>query len=155
MASHHQQHTSPAGMHLSHHSIHAGHPQVNGHMAAQVHNKITPAHLASLNENVWLGIGRPSYAAYSQFKLTVGSGNIYEMQGDTEGAMNAYENALRHNSYSVQALNAISCILRTKENFPRAVEYLQTILKVDQNNGEVWGSLGMLPPYFPQVLLMA
>ena len=56
--------------------------------------------------------------------------------------MTAYENALRHNGYSIQALNAISCILRTKENFPRAVEYLQTILKIDGNNGEVWGSLG-------------
>ena len=145
MASHHQQHTSPAGMHLSHHSIHAGHSQVNGHMAAQVHHKITPAHLASLNENVWLGIGWLLGGGYLRYKLTVGLGSIYEMQGDTEGAMNAYESALRHNSYSVQALNAISCILRTKENFPRAVEYLQTILKVDGNNGEVWGSLGLFP----------
>lgn len=42
----------------------------------------------------------------------------------------------------MQALNAISCILRTKENFPRAVEYLQQMLKFDGTNGEVWGSLG-------------
>ena len=56
--------------------------------------------------------------------------------------MHAYEQAIRHNNYSVQALNAISCILRTKENFPRAIEYLQAILKIDGNNGEVWGSLG-------------
>ena len=62
--------------------------------------------------------------------------------GDMDGAINAYEQALRHNTYSVQAMNAISCILRTKENFPRAVEYLQAILKLDQGNGEVWGSLG-------------
>ena len=64
------------------------------------------------------------------------------MQGDSDGALFAYEQALRHNYQSIQALNAISCILRTKENFPRAVEYLQTILKLDQANGEVWGSLG-------------
>ena len=70
-------------------------------------------------------------------------GGLHELQGDPDGAIHAYENALRHNSYSIQALNAISCILRTKENFPRAVEYLHTILKIDANNGEVWGSLGM------------
>ena len=62
--------------------------------------------------------------------------------GDLDGAVNAYEQALRHNQYSIQAMNAISCILRTKENFPRAVEYLQAILKLDASNGEVWGSLG-------------
>ncbi len=69
-------------------------------------------------------------------------GSTCELQGDSDGALFAYEQALRHNFQSIQALNAISCILRTKENFPRAVEYLQTILKLDQNNGEVWGSLG-------------
>lgn len=62
--------------------------------------------------------------------------------GDLDGAMTAYEQALRHNQYSIQAMNAISLILRTKENFPRAVEFLQSILKLDGNNGEVWGSLG-------------
>lgn len=62
--------------------------------------------------------------------------------GDLDGALVAYENALRHNFQSITAMNAISCILRTKENFPKAVDYLQGILKLDQNNGEVWGSLG-------------
>ncbi|MCJ1253394.1 hypothetical protein MMC24_001205 [Lignoscripta atroalba] len=91
----------------------------------QAHPKITPQHMAQLNEAVWLQIG-----------------NLTEIMGDLDGAVNAYEQALRHNQYSIQAMNAISCILRTKENFPRAVEYLQTILKLDANNGEVWGSLG-------------
>ena len=71
-------------------------------------------------------------------------GNLTELMGDLDGAVYAYEQALRHNQYSIQAMNAISCILRTKENFPRAVEYLQGILKLDPNNGEVWGSLGKL-----------
>lgn len=62
--------------------------------------------------------------------------------GDLDGAIQAYERALHHNKYSIAAMNAISCILRTKENFPHAIEYLQAILKLDQNNGEVWGSLG-------------
>ena len=65
--------------------------------------------------------------------------------GDLDGAMNAYEQALRHNQWSIPAMNAISCILRTKEQFPKAVEYLQNILNLDGTNGEVWGSLGKLP----------
>jgi glucose repression mediator protein len=62
--------------------------------------------------------------------------------GDLDGAMNAYEQALRHNQWSIAAMNAISCILRTKEQFPKAIEYLQNILKLDPTNGETWGSLG-------------
>ncbi len=76
--------------------------------------------------------------------LTRPTGSLTELMGDLDGAMNAYEQALRHNQYSIQAMNAISLILRTKENFPRAVEFLQNILKLDNNNGEVWGSLGTI-----------
>ena len=65
--------------------------------------------------------------------------------GDLDGALTAYERALQHNYQSITAMNAISCILRTKENFPKAVDFLQGILKLDQNNGEVWGSLGQTP----------
>ncbi len=65
--------------------------------------------------------------------------------GDLDGAVYAYEQCLRHNQWSVSAMNAISCIYRTKEAFPRAVEYLQQILKLEANNGEVWGSLGKIP----------
>ena len=64
------------------------------------------------------------------------------MIGDLEGAVHAYEQALRHNPYSVPAMNQISAIFRTRENFPKAVEYLQAILKLEPNNGEVMGSLG-------------
>jgi hypothetical protein len=39
-------------------------------------------------------------------------------------------------------MQGIACILRTKDAFPAAVEYLRTILKVDPANGDVWGSLG-------------
>ncbi|KAI4220562.1 MAG: hypothetical protein L6R36_007533 [Xanthoria steineri] len=123
MANHHQQPASPAGMHLHHGP--PGRPQVNGHMPMQGQHKLTPAHLAQLNEAVWLGIGSAS-----------------ELMNDLDSALTAYERALQHNYQSITAMNAISCILRTKENFPRAVEFLQGILKLDQNNGEVWGSLG-------------
>ncbi|KAI9820662.1 MAG: hypothetical protein M1827_005031 [Pycnora praestabilis] len=91
----------------------------------QAQQKPASQHLASINEAVWLQIG-----------------SLTELMGDLDGAMYAYEQAMRHNQWSVPAMNAISCILRTKENFPKAVEFLQNILKLDGNNGEVWGSLG-------------
>jgi glucose repression mediator protein len=62
--------------------------------------------------------------------------------GNLDEAMVAYEHALRSNPRSIPAMNAISCILRTQEHFHKAVEYLQNILKLDGNNGDVWGSLG-------------
>lgn len=62
--------------------------------------------------------------------------------GDLDGAMSAYEQALRHNQWSIPAMQAISSILRTKEQFPKAIEYLQNILKLDPQSGETWGSLG-------------
>ena len=144
MASHHQQPPSPGGMHL-HHGPQGGHPQANGHMPMQAHHKITPAHLASLNESVWLMIGKifPSEVpSAGRAAYTSSTGSTTELMGDLEGALYAYEQAMRHNPQSISAMNAISCILRTKEDFRRAVEYLQGILRLDGNNGEVWGSLG-------------
>jgi tetratricopeptide (TPR) repeat protein len=67
---------------------------------------------------------------------------LNELLGDHEGALFAYEQALRHNQWSPQTLNAISCILRTKEKYPEAMEYLKNILKVEPANGEAWGNLG-------------
>jgi glucose repression mediator protein len=69
-------------------------------------------------------------------------GNVAELMGQLDDAMAAYEHALRANPRSIPAMNAISSILRAQEHFQRAVEYLQNILKLDQNNGDVWGSLG-------------
>ncbi len=56
--------------------------------------------------------------------------------------MAAYEHALRANPHSIPAMNSISLILRTREEFPKAAEYLHAILKLDNTNGEAWGSLG-------------
>jgi tetratricopeptide (TPR) repeat protein len=66
---------------------------------------------------------------------------------DLDGAIQCYEQALKFNSWSVPAMQGIACILRTKDHFPQAVEYLRTILKVDPANGEVWGSLGTFIPF--------
>jgi len=67
---------------------------------------------------------------------------LSELMGNLEEAMSAYEHALRANPNSIPAMNAISLVLRTREDFAKAAEYLQAILKIDPRNGEAWGSLG-------------
>lgn len=56
--------------------------------------------------------------------------------------MAAFENALRHNPNSVLGLNAVASIARSRDNFDKAIEYFQRILNINQDNGEVWGSMG-------------
>ena len=79
------------------------------------------------------------------------AGSLTELMGDLDGAMNAYEQALRHNQWSIPAMSAISCILRTREQFQKAIEYLRNILDLDRQNGESWGSLGKSLIYLPAV----
>ncbi|KAL0470526.1 hypothetical protein QR685DRAFT_442085 [Neurospora intermedia] len=79
----------------------------------------------SLTENVWIGIG-----------------SVSELMGNHNEALEAYERALAANPNSVTAMNAASLVLRTREDFPKASEYLQRILKIEPANGEAWGSLG-------------
>lgn len=69
-------------------------------------------------------------------------GNLSELMGELDSATQAYERALSFNNMSVQAMLAISCILRSKDQFPAAVEYLRQILRIEHTNGEVWSSLG-------------
>jgi tetratricopeptide (TPR) repeat protein len=77
-------------------------------------------------------------------------GSVSELMGELDSATQAYERALSFNHASVQALLAISCILRSKDQFPAAVEYLKQIIRIEQNNGEVWSSLGLFTPFcFP------
>lgn len=64
------------------------------------------------------------------------------MHNALDDALFAYEQALRHNMYSTQTLNAISTILRTKEQYQEAMEYLRNIIKMEPANGEAWGNLG-------------
>ncbi|KAF5377270.1 hypothetical protein D9615_006427 [Tricholomella constricta] len=77
------------------------------------------------NEQTWLLIGR-----------------VAEQMGDMEHALNAYENALRHNPTSLSGLTQVAGIFRIKENYPRAVEYFQRVLHSQEDNGEVWSALG-------------
>ncbi|KAF2089937.1 TPR-like protein [Saccharata proteae CBS 121410] len=123
MASHQQ--PSPT-MAIPPHNGPPGHPQTNGHGPLQPQPKgTTSSFLTQANESIWLYLGQVS-----------------ENIGDNEGARQCYDHALRHNAWSIPAMQAISCILRTADNFHAAAEYLKNILKIDANNGEVWGSLG-------------
>ena len=58
--------------------------------------------------------------------------------GDLDGAMAAYEQALRHNQWSIPAMTAI----------------LQQVLKLDPQSGETWGSLGTYSRYINQIILV-
>lgn len=119
---------SPSGP-LSHQQ-HYSHPirqQPNGAIPLQAPQpaRSTAQWLAATNESVWISIGQVS-----------------ELIGDTEGATQAYERAMIHNQWSVPAMLAISQLLRSKDQFTAAVEYLRQILNIEKTNGEVWSSLG-------------
>ncbi|KAG0050425.1 glucose repression mediator protein [Gryganskiella cystojenkinii] len=81
--------------------------------------------LDAIDEQVWLQLG-----------------SLAESMGEFDRAMASYEAALRHNYHSVAAMNLIAELYRSRENFPKAAEYFQRILAIDNASGEVWGSLG-------------
>ncbi|KAF5361630.1 hypothetical protein D9758_007381 [Tetrapyrgos nigripes] len=81
--------------------------------------------LNTANEQTWLLIGR-----------------VAEQMGDLEHALSAYENALRHNPLSLSGLTQVAGIARIKENYPKAIEFFQRVLNLQEENGEVWSALG-------------
>ncbi|CAH1757017.1 7292_t:CDS:10 [Entrophospora sp. SA101] len=81
--------------------------------------------LSQANESTWIVLGATA-----------------ELMHEDERAMSAYESALRHNVYSIPALQSIAALYRSKEQFPKAIEYFQRILNIDSGNGEIWGALG-------------
>ncbi|KAK8845387.1 hypothetical protein IAR55_006100 [Kwoniella newhampshirensis] len=83
------------------------------------------AQLANANENTWMLIGA-----------------VAEGLNNQDRALTAFENALRHNPSSILGLNAVASIARSRDNFDKAIEYFQRILNMNQDNGEVWGSMG-------------
>ncbi|CAJ0755932.1 1000_t:CDS:10 [Entrophospora sp. SA101] len=82
--------------------------------------------LNQLNESAWLAMGAAA-----------------ELLQEYDRAMSAYESALRHNAYSITALQGIASLCRGREQFPRAIEYFQRILNIDARNGDIWGSLAL------------
>lgn len=81
--------------------------------------------LAAVNEQTWLSMG-----------------GLAELMTDYDRAASCYEQALRHNPYSVQALSQIASLCRGREQFSKAVDYFKRILTIQENNGEIWGALG-------------
>eukprot|EP00027_Filamoeba_sp_ATCC50430_P007650 CAMPEP_0168558860 /NCGR_PEP_ID=MMETSP0413-20121227/10206_1 /TAXON_ID=136452 /ORGANISM="Filamoeba nolandi, Strain NC-AS-23-1" /LENGTH=669 /DNA_ID=CAMNT_0008590031 /DNA_START=120 /DNA_END=2129 /DNA_ORIENTATION=- len=71
--------------------------------------------LTQANETTWMRLGA-----------------LAESLHDPDKAMYSYEGALRQNPYNVKALT----------QYPKAVEYFQRILAIENNNGEIWGALG-------------
>jgi general transcriptional corepressor CYC8 len=97
--------------------------------------------LAQLNESTWQRIGTIG-SILMFYTMLMLLGTLNEMHNALDDALFAYEQALRHNLYSTQTLNAISTILRTKEQYQEAMEYLRNIIKMEPANGEAWGNLG-------------
>jgi Tfp pilus assembly protein PilF len=73
---------------------------------------------------------------------TDAQGAVAEQMSDQNRALEAFENALRHNPNSTLGLNAVASIWRSRDQFDKAIEYFQRILNIKQDNGEVWGSMG-------------
>ncbi|TLD36965.1 TPR-like protein [Venturia nashicola] len=120
----HLQHNSPSAVMQHGHGPSMVHQQLNGHGPVGQPKDFRQA-LSQINEQTWLQIG-----------------SLCELQNDLDGAITAYEQAIKHNAWSVPAMQSIASILRVRDNFQAAVEYLKNILKIDVNNGDVWGSLG-------------
>ncbi|KAJ7771950.1 TPR-like protein [Mycena maculata] len=112
---------------------HPPHPQtivspIQGPAPANGANGAAPSaihKLTTANEQTWLLIGR-----------------VAEQMGDLEHALSAYENALRHNPMSLSGLTQVAGIARIKENYPKAIEFFQRVLGLQEENGEVWSALG-------------
>ncbi|KAF1808546.1 TPR-like protein [Eremomyces bilateralis CBS 781.70] len=121
MATH--QHQSPTTVMPQHHPPPQGHVQANGHPSNPAPTIIQ--RMAQANEAAW-------YQA----------GQLAEVLGNLDDAIQSYQEVIRHNPYSVPAMIAISHILRSRDQFPQAVDVLRSILKLEPNSGEVWGSLG-------------
>ncbi|PFH50727.1 hypothetical protein AMATHDRAFT_60539 [Amanita thiersii Skay4041] len=95
-------------------------PTAVGGSSASIIHKLNVA-----NEQTWLLVGR-----------------VAEQMGDLDHAVTAYESALRHNPMSLPGLTQVASIARIKENYPKAVEFFQRVLSLQEDNGEVWSALG-------------
>ncbi|EPQ61220.1 hypothetical protein GLOTRDRAFT_135744 [Gloeophyllum trabeum ATCC 11539] len=116
-------------------------PNGSGHPHAQ-HQIVSPTHTSPNLPNrsaVPLSIQKLTQANEQTWLLI---GSVAEQMGDLEHALSAYENALRHNPMSLTGLTQVAGIARIKENYPKAVEYFQRVLAIQQDSGEVWSALG-------------
>jgi len=77
------------------------------------------------NESVWIRIG-----------------SLRESVGDSTGAMEAYNNALRFASNSTVPLCKLGSILLRKGHLEQALVYIQQALSSENNSGEAWSLMG-------------
>ena len=83
--------------------------------------------LAHSNEQAWIAIGAwrvtacavTAYLAHPSISLPSPPGSAAEAMEDYERAIAAYESSLRHNPYSVPAMNAIAGVHRTMDRFEK------------------------------------
>ncbi|OMJ17712.1 General transcriptional corepressor ssn6 [Smittium culicis] len=69
-------------------------------------------------------------------------GSMAESMGDYKQALKAYENAPKHNPYSLRTLQRMALLYRQQEDIKKAIEMYQRIISIDGSNGETWGALG-------------
>ena len=91
--------------------------------------------LSKANEESWLAIGKPKFMfplnESSSFNYALPiviftfKGKLAERMTDNEGATRAYENALRHNPQSTEALERVAAIARQNEDLPK-VKFLHS-----------------------------
>ncbi|KAI8923430.1 hypothetical protein BC831DRAFT_521632 [Entophlyctis helioformis] len=70
------------------------------------------------------------------------AGRLAEVMMEPERAVVAYESALRHNPHSEETLTLIAALCRSLEQYAKAADFFHRILKINENNGEIWGALG-------------
>lgn len=92
--------------------------------------------LENENSECWLAVGR-----------------LAETLGDYDRAMHSYEAALRHNRFSIPVLTAIANFYRSREIFPKAIEYFQSALDLAPDSGDIWGSIGKFFFFFFSVII--
>ena len=59
-----------------------------------------------------------------------------------EAAFTAYERALHFNEVSIDALHSMANVLKAEDKYAEAAGYLESIIKLDNHNGDAWSSLG-------------
>lgn len=104
------------------------HPQLahpsNPQMTAPLMS--TPSKLISLNEQTWLKIG-----------------SLSEAMSESERAIYAYESAIRHNPYSILALQRLGHFYLQQERYNQASECFQRLINLDNHHGDAWASLAL------------
>eukprot|EP00178_Gracilaria_changii_P014462 TRINITY_DN40766_c0_g1_i1.p1 TRINITY_DN40766_c0_g1~~TRINITY_DN40766_c0_g1_i1.p1 ORF type:complete len:1457 (+),score=191.80 TRINITY_DN40766_c0_g1_i1:373-4371(+) len=68
-------------------------------------------------------------------------GVLHDDMGDFDAALTAFEKALMHNPNNASASSKAGLILLKKENFPRAIDYLDVSVRRDSSDAAAWAGL--------------